>query len=164
MGPVWSCRVGSVLKGSEQLGTIKPKCWTDGLDWIGYPWPTWLQDHLTVITMSFKNIWIMNAAILLLYNYLYIISVPTFFSAQIPFTFEVDWLFNIASFTSWSTVTLNIFAWKIGGFAIWAYLWNYQHRRWFIWLLRKNSREEQADHWQWLEPIPSLTNSSCDDE
>ena len=43
---VWSGRVGSVLKGSEQFGTIEPRCWTE---WIGYLWPALLFDRLTVM-------------------------------------------------------------------------------------------------------------------
>ena len=45
-GPVRSGCVGSVLKGSEQFGTIEPRCWTE---WIGYLWPDLLFDRLTVM-------------------------------------------------------------------------------------------------------------------
>ena len=46
-GLVWSHLVWSVFKSSDQFGTIKPKCCG-----LGYLWPAWLQDHLTVIKIG----------------------------------------------------------------------------------------------------------------
>ena len=47
-GPYHATWVGSGLEGSEQFGTIKPKC-RDWMVGMGHLWPVWLLGHLTVI-------------------------------------------------------------------------------------------------------------------